>query len=104
MRQRPSRSILAALLLGATLLLPGLTGSAVRAAPPAPHLTAAGVSTPAGPFALLWQSLVDLIHGGLLGGRQAAPGRRLLPDAGCSLNPDGLCTTNVPRRRLLGPS
>ncbi|HEY6320777.1 MAG TPA: hypothetical protein VJA16_04380 [Thermoanaerobaculia bacterium] len=94
MPQRPIHSALVALLLGATLLLPWLAGSAAAAAP---HRPPAAASTPAGPFERLWQSLVDLIHGGLLGGRQVAPGRPLLPDAGCSLNPDGLCTTNSPR-------
>jgi hypothetical protein len=91
MAQRPLRSILAALLLGATLLLPWLAGSAAGAAQPAPRRPAAAASAPAGPFARLWQALVQLVRGSSVPGAASAPGNRVLPDAGCSMNPDGHC-------------
>jgi hypothetical protein len=93
MAQRPLRSILAALLLGTTLLLPWLAGTAAGAGEPATRRPAAVASAPAGPLARLWQSLVELVHGGLIGGGQAAPGNRSLLDAGCGPSPDGHCAT-----------
>lgn len=96
MPQRPLRSTLAALLLGTTLLLPCLTGSAAGAAEPAPRRAAAVTSAPAGPFSLLWQTLVQLVQGGSLAGGQAASGNRARPNAGCGPSPDGRCTTTSP--------
>jgi hypothetical protein len=95
MAQRPSRCALAALLLGATLFLPWLAGSPAGAAQPAPHRATADMSSHAGPLAWLWQTLVDLVHGGVAPGPPAAPRGRMLPDAGCSLTPDGQCTTSA---------
>jgi hypothetical protein len=89
MPQRPLRTTLAALLLGSTLLLPWFAGSAAGAAQPASRRPAAVASVLPEPFARLWQSLVDLVHGGLIGGGQAVPGNRSLPDAGCGPSPDG---------------
>jgi hypothetical protein len=92
MPQRPSRSTLAALLLGATLLLPWLAGSAASAAQPAPHRSVAVASVLPEPLARLWQALVQLIRGSSAPGATSAPGSRVLPDAGCGLAPDGGCT------------
>ena len=94
MAQRPLRSTLAALLLGATLMIPCLTGSAARADEATPRRPAASTSPPSRPFDLLWQTLIQLVQGKSFVGMQAATGRRPLPDAGCSLNPDGRCETN----------
>jgi hypothetical protein len=91
MRQRPSRSTLAALLLGAILLLPRLTGSAVSAAQPTPHRTAAVASVLPEPLARLWQALVQLVRGTSAPGATSTPASHVLPDAGCGLAPDGGC-------------
>ena len=85
MTQRPLRSNLAALLLGATLLLPWLAGSAAGAAQPAPRHPAAVASVLPEPFARLWQALVQLVRG------SSAPGKGSQGDSGCSANPDGHC-------------
>jgi len=91
MTQRPLRSTLAALLLGATLLLPWLAGSAAGAAQPAPRRPAAVASVLPEPLALLWQALVQLVRGSFAPGATSAPGNRVLPDTGCGLAPDGGC-------------
>jgi len=109
MTQRPLRSTLAALLLGATLLLPWLAGTAAGAAQPAPRRPAAVVSVLPEPLALLWQALVQLVCGSSAPGSTTAPrgrvqrdpGHGLVPyghgatgnqgDSGCSTTPDGGC-------------
>jgi hypothetical protein len=87
MSHRLLRSLLAPLLLAATLL-PWLAGSAAGAAQPAPRRAPAAVKVLPAPFSRLWQVLVQLVLGSPAGG---GPGKGSLPDAGCGPNPDGGC-------------
>lgn len=98
MPHRPLRSTVAALLFGATLLLPGLTGSAASAAEAALRRAAAASMSPLSePVLRLWQALVRLVQGSPAPVEISAPGSHLRPNAGCGLAPDGNCVQTSPQ-------